>query len=61
VAKPTEDEPLFVLRAQDILAPRVIRDWARMAEIKGCPLQKVQEANKIADAMEAWPNRKYPD
>ncbi len=54
-------EPFFVLRGQDKLAPERIRDWAREASIHGCPSTKVREAFAIADEMEKWPNRQYPD
>jgi len=59
--KAAEDEPLFVLRAQDESAPEVVRDWAAQAEAKGAPAEKVREALELADAMEAWPHRKTPD
>jgi len=56
-----DDEPVFVLRATDKLAPDLIRQWAILAHAKGCPEVKCDEAVKCAEAMEAWPNRKYPD
>jgi len=61
IAKAADDEPVFVLRAQDRLAPMTVRHWARLAEMKGAPAEKVREARVLAEAMEAWPNRKYPD
>ncbi len=54
-------EPFFILRGQDILAPDKVRDWAREASVNGCSHSKVREAFATADAMEKWPNRKYPD
>jgi hypothetical protein len=54
-------EPIFVLRAQDKLAPALVRAWALRAEGYGCPPEKVQEAYDCAEAMEHWPTRKYPD
>jgi hypothetical protein len=56
-----DDEPIFVLRAQDRLAPDTVRHWAATAEKAGCGSAKVQEARDLADAMERWPNRKTPD
>ena len=64
-----DDEPLFVLRATDKLAPALVRLWAQqfavhsMASINGSSFfqNKYQEAMALADAMEAWPNRKFPD
>lgn len=55
------NEPIFVLRAQDKLAPMLVRLWAQAAEIAGCPSHKCDEAMDLADAMEVWPNRKFPD
>jgi hypothetical protein len=60
-AKAADDEPLFVLRAQDRLAPDVVREWARLAEAHACAPHKVAEARSLADAMERWPHRKLPD
>lgn len=65
-------EPIFVLRAQDILAPQLVREWARLlkiragaglesAELSRRMLAKAQEAEKLACVMEDWPKRKYPD
>jgi hypothetical protein len=59
--KAAEDEPIFVLRAQDRLAPTIVRDWATLARDHGCAPAKVQEAFRLADQMEQWPTRKYPD
>jgi hypothetical protein len=56
-----DDEPIFVLRGQDSLAPDVVRQWADRAERAGCTIDKVREARDLADAMEQWPRRKLPD
>jgi hypothetical protein len=56
-----DDEPIFVLRAQDTLAPALVRRWADEAERAGCPAVKFIEARAVADAMEQWPTRKLPD
>lgn len=61
IAKAADDEPVFVLRATDKLAPNIIRLWARRAAYQGCPKEKVDEANALAAKMEEWPHRKYPD
>lgn len=56
------DEPIFVLRAQDKLAPLVIEVWAAMAAAHlGADHEKVIAAHDIADAMHDHPNRKFPD
>lgn len=68
--KAADDEPIFVLRAQDFYAPRLVRDWALWARCGGQrqdgsisdALQtKIDEALALADEMEKWPRRKYPD
>ena len=61
-AKP--DEPVFVLRAQDLLSSRLVDIWALYAEQNNCPKDKVEEARKCASEMRAWATRnpaKYPD
>ncbi len=55
------DEPIFVLRAQDCLAAKCVRDWAARALMAGVPREKFMAAIKIAEEMEAWPNKKIPD
>ena len=62
IAKAADDEPVFVLRAQDMLAPDIVREWAHQAGLfLGNNHPKVQESLKLADLMEQWPTRKYPD
>lgn len=48
------DEPLFVLRAQDMLAPEMVREWAYRAKVMGVPDEKTDEARRCADQMEDW-------
>jgi hypothetical protein len=59
--KANDNEPIFVLRAQDRLAADAVRHWAERAEQEGATPAKVAEAREIADAMERWPSRKLPD
>jgi hypothetical protein len=54
-------EPIFVLRAQDLLSPVFVRGWALAAQAVGLPKERFDEAMACAAAMEAWPNRKMPD
>lgn len=67
LGKAADDEPLFILRAQDATAPDLVRRWARqvMASSRGILTPKVKEALEIADAMVAWQARtgrcKIPD
>lgn len=59
--KAADDEPIFVLRAQDMLAPESVREWANRALKCGLPHAKYEEALALAAKMEQWPNRKMPD
>jgi hypothetical protein len=54
------DEPLFVLRSQDLTAARTVREWAFFAELKGTPDEKIREANALADRMDEWPIKQIP-
>lgn len=61
LGKAADDEPLFILRAQDALAADLVFLWAARAESRGCPSEKVTEARALASRMLAWPSRKDPD
>jgi hypothetical protein len=50
----TLDEPIFILRAQDILAPRVVVRWAHLADQAGSPRAKVHGALELAKQMADW-------
>ncbi len=64
LCKAAPDEPIFVLRAQDKLAPKTVRDWASRLmleadntsdpELRVRQSAKAVEATKLADRMEAW-------
>ena len=47
-------EPFFVLRAQDLLAPEIVREWATRAHTAGTPREKVIEAFETSKRMEEW-------
>ena len=57
------DEPFFVLRGQDKLAAKRVRDWAADAHLHGVPMAKVEEAWQLASQMEAFAavHGKVPD
>ncbi len=61
LSKLPPNEPVFVLRAQDILAADVVRNWVHSARTKGCPDTKLNEAFDCATAMDEWPTHKVPD
>ena len=64
LAKVAEDEPIFVLRAQDKLAPALVSLWSELAELNGCPREKVSEAFDLSVQMRRWGREhrsKFPD
>lgn len=61
LGKAADDEPVFILRAQDALAADLVETWAIQANVAGCPWDKVKEAKQLAQAMREWPGRKNPD
>jgi hypothetical protein len=61
LGKAADDEPVFILRAQDALAAELVELWAIRARSAGCPVDKVREAQDLADQMMRWPVRKNPD
>lgn len=48
------DEPLFVLRAQDSIAPVVVMLWALNAGMHGVPQEKIEKARACAERMRRW-------
>lgn len=62
------DEPIFVLRAQDRLAPMAVREWIGLAiaysglpdcskavgRLPTVPPKKLREAGNLAERMEDW-------
>lgn len=59
-----EDEPVFLLRAKDILAPRIVLAWANTLEAEMGDPKMVTLARKHAKYMEDWQQRngcKLPD
>ena len=64
LGKAAVDEPVFVLRAQDKLAPVLVEEWASLAELHGTPPAKVIGARQLAREMRNWQKNnkaKYPD
>ncbi len=49
-----EGEPVYVVRAQDVHAPHVIRYWAALAQPRGTPLPKIASAHLLALEVEVW-------
>jgi hypothetical protein len=61
--KLSDDEPVFVLRAQDKFAPELLLDWCRLVEEHhgGVETPKTRDARRTALEMFHWPFRKVPD
>jgi hypothetical protein len=57
--KAAPDEPIFVLRAKDTLAPQTIRHWATMA-FGIHEKEKIADAELLASAMEDWYKQNFP-
>ena len=59
-----EDEPVFLLRAQDKVAPEVVEDWAIAARNAGADPEIVNHAFAHAQLMRKWQTEhgcKVPD
>ena len=61
-----EDEPVFVLRAQDKTAPHIVLMWSGCADLVGSPANKVRGAADLSLIMALWQSRnkdkvKVPD
>lgn len=65
LGKAADDEPVFVLRAKDLIAPMVVDKWAGVAKVWGTPNAKTEDAKAVARAMRDWqsihPETKTPD
>lgn len=60
-----DDEPYFVLRAKDKLAPIMVELWTQLAMEHGLPSAKAAEAIQCAKQMREWAQRlnegQWPD
>jgi hypothetical protein len=62
----SDDEPIFVLRAQDRSMPAIVRVWLEIALLHGLPYAKQDEVNALLAAAERWQRAnhavvKWPD
>ncbi len=53
--------PIFALRAQDRLAPIIVRTWARIAQVKDAGVTVVGDVLLFAEEMERLTPRRWPD
>lgn len=54
LGKAADDEPVFILRAQDEFAPEIVERWALRLETVAGRTPKVREARALAHKMRAW-------
>lgn len=55
------DEPVFLIRGQDVAGGDAVRAWAELAKKAGACPQMVYTAYLHADKLDAWPKKKIPD
>lgn len=55
-----DDEPVFLLRAQDSLASQAVRHYAELRRRHGDE-EGAAHCEAVARMMEAWPDKKMPD
>ena len=56
-----DDEPLFLLRGQDLLAPAAVEFWATLVQNCMGDDGQAEHATAHAQAMREWSPRKMPD
>lgn len=61
-----DDEPVFLLRAKDPVAARVVRNWTARVDAAGGDPLLVTRVREWADEMDKWreehyPEKQYPD
>ena len=54
------DEPVFVLRARDLLAAGAVTCWAQTARALDVPIERINEAMALAEKMRQWPVKQVP-
>lgn len=55
------DEPVFLVRGQDVVGGDVVRYWAASALTAGADAEIVNSAREHAAKMDAWPKKKVAD
>ena len=56
-----KDEPVFILRGQDLLAPSAILYWCWLHEAHGGSAKKRTDAVLAAAELMRWERKKLPD
>lgn len=60
LANAADDEPVFVLRGQDVSSPNVVMEWISL-NINTAPPEKLREAFECVLEMQRYHNRKIAD
>ena len=55
------DEPVFLIRGQDICAAEAVQAWVQIAKAKGVNEATLRSAKAVAVKMEEWKPKKKPD
>jgi hypothetical protein len=55
------DEPVFLIRGQDIVGAATVREWALKNQRAGGDPALTKSAFEHANAMDAWPKKKKAD
>ncbi len=55
------DEPVFLIRGQDIVGADAVRAYANLHKLNGGSDEVYLKAMRHADLMEAWPKKKNAD
>jgi len=58
--KVPQDEPIFILRGRDTLAPSIVLQWSLQAQEAGVGVKKVGGAIKVATEMMVWKEKRLP-
>lgn len=55
------EEPVFLIRGQDVVSGDAVRAWADLAEAIGADPEIIKIARMQAEKMDSWPKKKIPD
>jgi hypothetical protein len=56
-----DDEPVFLIRAQDVVAGDAVRAWADLNDAAGGDPKLSRLAREHANLMDQWPKKKHAD
>ena len=55
------DEPVFLIRGQDVLGASILRIYAHLASAEGVSSEMIKLTLMQADRMDVWERKKVPD